>query len=84
MPAIGESGFGKVLPEGTGVLLPVDQTDIIPVSFVGGVFSPGDIVIGVGVIIFFVEAARWGKTDSQKRRDYLTVLWKCWSVSKNK
>ncbi len=73
MPAIGESGFGKVLPEGTSVLLPVDQTnlwflsDIIPISPVGGVFSPGDVLIGVGLLTFFVEAARWGNTHSHKR-----------------
>lgn len=77
-PAIGESGFGKVLPEGTGVLLPIDQTnlwfmsDIIPVSLVGGVFSPGDVLIGVGLLVFFVEAARWGKAHSRKR-SYLNL-----------
>ena len=70
MAAISESGFGGVLPEGTGVLLPIDQTnlsfltDIIPVSLVGGVFSPGDFVIGVGLLIFFMEAARCGKSHS--------------------
>lgn len=64
MTAIGEYGFGKMLPEGTGVLLLIDQTnlwflsDIIPVSFVGGVFSPGDVIIGFGLIIFIVEAMR--------------------------
>ncbi len=73
MTAIGQSGFGKVLPEGTGVLLPVDQTnlwflsDTIPISFVGGVFSPGDVVIGLGLLVFFTEAARWGNTHSPRR-----------------
>ena len=73
MTAIGQSGFGKVLPEGTGILLPVDQTnlwflsDIIPISPVGGVFSLGDVLIGVGLLLFFVEAARWGNTQSQRR-----------------
>ncbi len=68
MTAIGQSGFGKVLPEGTGVLLPVEQTnlwffsDIIPVSLVVGVISPGDVLIGVGLLIFAVEAMR-GKTS---------------------
>ena len=73
MTPIGQSGFGGVLPEGTGVLLPVDQTnlwflsDTIPISPVGGVFSLGDVLIGVGLLLFFVEAARWGNTHSQKR-----------------
>ncbi len=64
MTAIGESGFGKVLPEGTGVLLSVNQTnlwflsDIIPISLVGGVFSPGDILIGVGLLVFAVGVMR--------------------------
>lgn len=68
MTSIGQSGFGNVLPEGTGVLLPVQQTnlwflsDIIPVSVVGGVFSPGDVLIGVGLLAFFVEAGRQVKT----------------------
>lgn len=70
MTALGQSGFGKVLPEGTGVLLPIDETnlrflsDIIPVSLVGGVFSYGDILIGAGLLIFFIETARWYNTHS--------------------
>lgn len=90
MTVIGQSGFGKVLPEGTGILLPVDQTnvwflsDIIPISSVGGVFSPGDILIGIGLLFFLVETARWGNTYSQKRgADYL-LCGKCRSVSQNK
>ncbi len=49
-------------------MLPIDQTnpwflsDIIPVSLVGGVFSLGDVIIGLGLIIFIVEAMR-GKTS---------------------
>lgn len=72
MPAIEESGFGKVLPEGTSVLLPVDQTnlwllsDIIPISLVGGVFSLGDILIGIGLLVFFVEATRHNRFTNQK------------------
>jgi hypothetical protein len=72
MPAIGESGFGKVLPEGTGVLLLTDQTnlwflsDIIPVSLVGGVFSPGDVLIGIGLLVFLVEATRYNHYTSKK------------------
>lgn len=74
MTAIGQSGFGKVLPEGTAILLPVDQTnlwllsDIIPISPVGGVFSLGDVLIGVGLLVFLVEVACWGNTYSEKRR----------------
>jgi len=70
MTPIGQPGFGKVLPEGTGILLPVDQTnlwflsDIFPVSLVGGVFSLGDVLIGVGLLFFFAEAARWSNTYS--------------------
>ena len=70
MTAIVESGFGKVLPEGTGVLLPVEQTnlwflsDIIPISLVGGVFSPGDVLIGIGLLIFVLEAT--GGRDSRR------------------
>jgi len=61
-PAMGESGFGQVLPEGTGILLPIDQThlwllsDIIPVSWAHMVISPGDIIIGIGLPIFMVQA----------------------------
>lgn len=72
MTPIGQPGFGKVLPEGTGILLPVGQTnlqflsDIIPISGVG-VFSPGDVVIGVGLLIFFAEAACWRNTRSQEK-----------------
>ena len=64
MPVIGQLGFGKVLPEGTGILLAVDQTnlwvlsDIIPISLVGGVFSPGDVIIAAGLLVFAVEAMR--------------------------
>ena len=70
MTALGQSGFGKVLPEGTGVLLPIDETnlwflsDIIPVSLVGGVFSAGDVLIGVGLLVFVLEAT--GGRDSRR------------------
>lgn len=83
MTAIGEAGFGKVLPEGTGVLLPVDQTnlwflsDIIPVSLVGGVFSPGDVLIGVGLLLFFLEATRCGTTYSHEKGATYFICGKC-------
>ncbi len=63
-PAIGESGFGKVLPEGTGILLPIDQTnlwllsDIIPINLVHAVLSVGDVLIAFGLFIFIVAKAR--------------------------
>ena len=69
MTPIGQPGFGKVLPEGTGVLLLVDQTnlwflsDTIPISLVGGVFSPGDVVIAVGLLVFVVGVMR-GKAST--------------------
>ena len=69
MTPIGQPGFGKVLPEGTGVLLPVDQTnlwflsDTIPISLVGGVFSPGDVMIAVGLLVFVVGVMR-GKAST--------------------
>jgi hypothetical protein len=81
MPAIGQPGFSKVLPEGTGVLLPLDQTnlwflsDIIPISLVGGVFSPGDVLIGVGLLIFFMEATRLSATPIHRKGSYLFRLW---------
>jgi len=64
MTTIEQAGFGKVLPEGTGILLTVDQTnlwvlsDIIPISLVGGVFSLGDVIIGIGLLIFVLDAIR--------------------------
>jgi len=62
-PALGESGFGKVLPEGTGILLPIDQTnlwllsDIIPINFIHVVLSIGDVLIALGLLIFIVAKA---------------------------
>ncbi|RLC63688.1 MAG: hypothetical protein DRI01_04740 [Chloroflexi bacterium] len=62
-PALGESGFGKVLPEGTGILLPIDQTnlwlltDIIPINTVHAVLSIGDVLIALGLLIFIVAKA---------------------------
>ena len=70
MPALGVSGLGQVLPEGTGVLLPIDQTrlwllsDIIPVFWAHMVISPGDIIIGIGLLIFAVQAIRGGGKKS--------------------
>jgi hypothetical protein len=61
MAFLGPSQFGMVLPQGSGVLLPIDQTnlwfltDIIPTSHLGGVYSAGDVLIGMGFIIFLLE-----------------------------
>lgn len=61
MAFLGPAQYGMVLPEGSGVLLPVSQTnlwfltDIIPASHHGGVYSPGDIVIAIALIYFILE-----------------------------
>jgi len=61
--AIGVSEFGKVLPEGTGILLPIDQTnlwllsDIIPVNLIHAVLSVGDVLIVFGLLSFIVAKA---------------------------
>jgi hypothetical protein len=61
MTFLSSSQFGKILPEGSGVLLPIDQTnlwfltDIIPASHLGGVYSVGDVLIGIGFFIFLLE-----------------------------
>jgi len=71
MTFLGPSQFGMVLPEGSGVLLPIDQTnlwfltDIIPASHLGGVYSPGDVLIGMGFIIFLLEVV-FGKSSVVK------------------
>jgi hypothetical protein len=65
MTDLGSSWLGHVLPEGTGILLTADQTriwvftDILPVHLVGGVFSIGDVILGVGLVAFFVDLV-WG------------------------
>jgi hypothetical protein len=61
MQELGTTWLGKVTPHGTGILLTVDQTrlwpltDIIPWDLTGGVFSVGDVVLGVGLVLFFLE-----------------------------
>jgi hypothetical protein len=63
MTALDPSRFGMVLPEGSGIYLPIDQTnlwfftDIIPAHYLGGVFSAGDILIIFGFVLFAVEIA---------------------------
>lgn len=61
MMPLDQSQFGMVLPEGSGVLLPIDQTnlwfftDIIPASHFAGVYSIGDILLIIGFLIFLME-----------------------------
>jgi len=61
MRTIGQSVMGGVLPEGSGILLPVGQTrlrfftDIIPVPAVHGVFSTGDVVMYVGALVLITQ-----------------------------
>ena len=61
MAFLDSSQFGIVLPQGSGVLLPIDQTnmwfltDIIPTIHFGGVYSAGDILIVMGFILFLPE-----------------------------
>ena len=63
MTALEPSRFGMVLPEGSGIYLPIDQTnlwfftDIIPAHYLGGVFSAGDILIIFGFVLFVIEIA---------------------------
>ena len=55
-------GIGQVLPQGSGILLPLEQTrlwfltDIIPVRAIYGIFSPGDAVMLGGLVLLIVEA----------------------------
>jgi hypothetical protein len=74
MTALDPSRFGMVLPEGSGIYLPIDQTnlwfftDIIPAHYLGGVFSAGDILIVFGFVLFAVEIAfsrKWLSHDEQ-------------------
>lgn len=71
MTFLGPSQFGMVLPQGSGILLPISQTnlwfltDIVPASHLGGVYSPGDVLIGMGIIIFLLEVV-FGKSSAIK------------------
>jgi hypothetical protein len=63
MTSLDPSQFGMVLPEGSGVYLPIEQTnlwfftDIIPAHSLGGVYSAGDLLIAFGFFLFFMEVA---------------------------
>ena len=56
---------GIALTGSGGVVLPIDQTrvwlltDIIPVSSVHTVFSIGDVIIGVGILVACVSLISW-------------------------
>jgi hypothetical protein len=75
MTDLGESWLGSVTPEGTGIILGIDQarlgglTDILPVPLVGAVFSVGDVILGVALVLFLAELI-WGR---RKRNDPLAV-----------
>ena len=61
MTYMAPSQFGTVLREGSGIFLPLDQTnlwfltDIIPAGQLGGAYSPGDVIIAFGFVLFLVE-----------------------------
>jgi len=63
MTLLDPSHLGGILPEGSGVLLPLQSTnlplltDVIPASHLHGVYSIGDAIIGVGVVLFLISAA---------------------------
>ena len=73
MTELGGTWLGKVTPQGTGILLNVDQTrlwaftDVIPWNQVGGVFSVGDVLLGVGLVLFFVELICWRRSTANDR-----------------
>lgn len=70
LPALEISRLGEVLPEGTGVLLTIGETrlwflsDIFPVLWAHMVISLGDIIIGIGLLIFAVQSIRGGGKKS--------------------
>ncbi len=63
MTLLDSSHLGGILPEGSGVLLPLQSTnlplltDIIPASWLHGVLSIGDVIIGVGMVLLLISAA---------------------------
>jgi len=71
MTPLDQSQLGMVLPEGSGILLPLDQTnlwfitDIIPASHLHGVYSPGDVLIALGFLFFLIEIAFSKNTTEQ-------------------
>lgn len=56
---------GIILTGTGGVVLPIDQTrlwlltDIIPVPSVRTVFSIGDVIIGVGILVTCISLISW-------------------------
>ncbi len=63
MTLLDPSRLGGILPEGSGVLLPLQSTnlpmltDVIPSSFLRGVFSVGDVIIAFGMVLLIISAA---------------------------
>jgi hypothetical protein len=61
MSSVGQTVIGGVLPEGSGILLTVEQTklwlltDIIPIEKLGAVCSIGDLIILVGMVILVIQ-----------------------------
>ncbi len=59
---LGPEWIGQVLPQGSGILLPLENTnlwiltDIIPIRAVHAIFSIGDMIMFCGLILFIVEA----------------------------
>ncbi len=74
MAELGHAWLGHVTPQGTGILLTVDQTrlwaftDIIPWHQVKGVFSVGDVVLGLGLLLFVIELFLVGRSRSSPAR----------------
>ncbi len=62
--------FGDFLPWSTRMLLPADQTrlwflsGIIPISWTHMVVGSGDVIIGIGLLVFMLEAT--GGRDSRR------------------
>jgi hypothetical protein len=61
MSSVEQVVIGGVLPEGSGILLTVEQTklwlltDIIPVEKLGAVCSIGDLIILVGMVVLVIQ-----------------------------
>jgi Family of unknown function (DUF5317) len=67
-------GIGQVLPHGSGILLPLEQTrlwfltDIIPVRAIYSIFSLGDVIMLCGLVLLIVEVVSFPKKAVNKLR----------------
>jgi len=58
---LGPEWIGRVLPDGSGILLPAHQTnlllltDVIPAARLGGAYSAGDVLIIAGFFLLITE-----------------------------